>query len=356
MWLGAAAAFTSILMITVVIVVADPDRRAALVDPQTVIVLQLALLVIYVGSAITRTLTRRRGLRTEEITLGIAATAVGLGGAAIVTSSTGIGMFWLGGISAALGLAGYWAAFAWVDREASRTNFIFFSSLALVFVLVAAGVLLTGTLLVAALAVASVATAWIGVRRGRATLSLHGAVYAAAGAIASGLITGSVKVFVQAGFGGLSAITLSMAVALVAALIFCALPTVTERRTWGRLIRLPKFVVLTLATVGVAGFATMIGMDWLPRAVGEGGPDPGSLAVLRTGVLALTVVGLAWIGRLRRLPEAAWLVYPLLVAGGLKLLADDLRVGDTRVLVVSFALYGGALILAPRWVRAGRRT
>jgi hypothetical protein len=63
---------------------------------------------------------------------------------------------------------------------------------------------------------------------------------------------------------------------------------------------------------------------------------------------------LAWSCRLPRLKEAAWLVYPVLVAGGIHLLVEDLRSGRPLTLVVSFALYGSALILSPRLVRRGR--
>ncbi|NIR28958.1 MAG: hypothetical protein GWN84_06515, partial [Gammaproteobacteria bacterium] len=54
---------------------------------------------------------------------------------------------------------------------------------------------------------------------------------------------------------------------------------------------------------------------------GEG--DPGALATVRTAVLAaaaLVLAGLAWLERPR---EASVLVYPVLVLGAVKLLAED---------------------------------
>ena len=65
----------------------------------------------------------------------------------------------------------------------------------------------------------------------------------------------------------------------------------------------------------------------------------------------MSAILLAWLGRRSRFEEATWLVYPLLVAGGLKLLLEDLRAGRAATLVVSLAFYGGALILAPRLAR-----
>jgi hypothetical protein len=45
------------------------------------------------------------------------------------------------------------------------------------------------------------------------------------------------------------------------------------------------------------------------------------------------------------------LVYPILIAGGLKLLLEDIRAGRALTLFISFALYGGALILSPHLAR-----
>jgi hypothetical protein len=52
--------------------------------------------------------------------------------------------------------------------------------------------------------------------------------------------------------------------------------------------------------------------------------------------------------------ELGWLLYPVLVAGGLKLLAEDLRYSRASTLFVALALYGGALIVAPRLARTVR--
>jgi hypothetical protein len=84
--------------------------------------------------------------------------------------------------------------------------------------------------------------------------------------------------------------------------------------------------------------------------------DPAALAPLRTLVLAVAAILLAWICRFPRLKEAAWLVYPVLIAGGIKLLLEDVRAGRPMTLVISFALFGGALILAPRLVRRSKQT
>ena len=70
-------------------------------------------------------------------------------------------------------------------------------------------------------------------------------------------------------------------------------------------------------------------------------------------MFAAAAVLLAWTRRVPQLTELSRLTYPLLVAGGLKLLLEDLAASRPATLFVAFALYGAALILAPRVLKAG---
>ena len=83
---------------------------------------------------------------------------------------------------------------------------------------------------------------------------------------------------------------------------------------------------------------------------------PAGIAVLRTAVISVSAIFLAAIGRQRTLVEMSWLVYPILVAGGLKLLAEDLRHGSPVAMFVAFTCYGLALIAAPRLQRRSLAT
>jgi len=60
---------------------------------------------------------------------------------------------------------------------------------------------------------------------------------------------------------------------------------------------------------------------------------------------------LAWAGKRWSLQELLWLVYPVLVAGGFKLVWKDFRLDEPVALCVALAAYGGALILTPRLMR-----
>jgi hypothetical protein len=67
-------------------------------------------------------------------------------------------------------------------------------------------------------------------------------------------------------------------------------------------------------------------------------------------------VGLSVASRHARARSAAALVYPVLLAGAAKLLYEDLRVGVAATLFAGFAVYGVALIVAPRLRHHARAT
>jgi hypothetical protein len=83
--------------------------------------------------------------------------------------------------------------------------------------------------------------------------------------------------------------------------------------------------------------------------------DLGALATVRTCVLAIAVLLIAWGARHGRFREWAWLVYPLLVIVGLKMVAQDFKYSRPATLFIALALYGIALIVAPRLRRERHR-
>ena len=107
-------------------------------------------------------------------------------------------------------------------------------------------------------------------------------------------------------------------------------------------------VLIMLTLVWTAG-GEVIGL-LAPVVAGDpsGVVDPGVLATIRTSVLSVSALAVAWIGRSHRFTEWTWLVYPLLVAIGVKMLAEDFSASRPATLFVAMALYGTALIVAPR--------
>jgi heme/copper-type cytochrome/quinol oxidase subunit 2 len=114
-------------------------------------------------------------------------------------------------------------------------------------------------------------------------------------------------------------------------------------------MRVVIVAALAWAAVGcITGFLAPV----LAQSV-DGIVDLGVLATLRTGVLAAATLLIAWGARHDRLREWAWLVYPMLVLIGLKMVAQDFKHSRPATLFIALALYGIALILAPR-LRRGR--
>ena len=117
--------------------------------------------------------------------------------------------------------------------------------------------------------------------------------------------------------------------------------------------RVPAVLAAILVLMGLGDLAIVILTRVLTGIPPEAAPT--IVAVIRTAVLSLTAVGLALASRRPRVRELAWLVYPLLGLGCLKLLFEDLRQGNPLTLFVAFGFFGAALILAPRLVISGRR-
>jgi hypothetical protein len=90
-------------------------------------------------------------------------------------------------------------------------------------------------------------------------------------------------------------------------------------------------------------------LAWVaPSVAGASAAGAGIIATLRTAALVVATLALAAAARSPRVPEAGWLVYPLLVVTGVKFLFEDFQASRPATLFLAFALYGAALILAPR--------
>jgi hypothetical protein len=320
--------------------------------PGMALAAQMLLLVAYLGSVAVRTLCLGREATPFEIVQGAAAIAVGLGGAAYVTGRMG-GAFPLGIATLALAAGCYAVAVAFVEpRQGRRRNFYFYTSAGLVFALAGCALVLPRPPLGLTYAALGVATAWAGRLWRRRIFRTQGAVYLVAAVAASGLLT-------HVGYGlGLPlppAGAPSAAMLGVLALCLGALRGLGPPATEGTPLpaaRLPRLVGVVVALGGLMGVA----LAWLvPVIVGaEAAAHGGQVATLRTALLVVDILALAWAARALEFVEGAWLVYPLLVLTGLKFVFEDFRAGQPATLFVSFALYGLALIVGPRLCRRSR--
>ncbi len=319
--------------------------------PGAALAVQVALLGAYLASIAIRTLVRGRNVIPFEVVQTAAALVVGLGGALSVTRATGAGAGALGVASAAIGAACYSVAFAFIEHQQQRgRNVYFYTSLAIVLVLVGVTLLLPGPAVSLALAALAVLCSAAWSRIGRLFLLIHAAVYLLAAALASGAVgydVGEVLTGAAPPWPPPSPAMLAVLAAAAASAWLASREPAGDGSPWARA---PRFAIVILLVLSAGG--TLVG--YLAPAIGrqpDGSIDAGLLATIRTGVLAIATLAVAWIGRHVRFREWDWLVYPLLVGIGLKMAAQDFMHSRPATLFVALALYGVALIMAPRMRR-----
>jgi hypothetical protein len=353
-WFTAALANLVIMLISAALFLSSGEESRLIMPPLSLMLLQLSLLLIYVGSVAGRVLARRRDVGFLESLQAVAVVGIGLGGGIATLRQTGVGRELLAAVSLGMAAGGYAAVFSIIDKRlGSRSNFIFFSTLALVFTVVGSSALFTGTALVLVLVIVALLTAWLGSFKARATLSLHGAVYAVSAAGVAGVLGRAVNAFVGPPDMQVQVATPSMLLVLAVSGVCAALPVAMHGRTWGRFSRLPKLALIVVVVLALGTIAVRVGLRLLPAA-NDATPDVAFVGVLRTAVLAISALILAMAGRAEKLHEAVLLVYPVLILSGMKLLFEDLRTGRPATLFVSLVIYGGALIVAPRLARGAR--
>jgi hypothetical protein len=342
-WPVAIAADLVVLGVTMRALASPPQE-----GPGVAIAVQVALLGAYLASIAVRTLVRGRNVVPFEVVQTTAALAVGLGGALSVTQATGSGGAMLGGASLALGAACYGVAFAFLAHQQARgRNVYFYTSLGIVLVLVGVWSLLPAARVTAVLATLALACAAAWPRAGRLFLLIHAAIYVVAAAAACGSAVYGVRALVAGAAEPWPLPTAAMAGVLAASAVSAWLASRGPANGVFPYASAPRFIVVLILVLSAGG--TLVGYVVPALATGPGGSiDPGILATVRTCVLAASTLLVAWIGRHARFREWSWLVYPLLVGTGIKMVTQDFPRSRPGTLFVALALYGSALIVAPR--------
>jgi hypothetical protein len=123
-----------------------------------------------------------------------------------------------------------------------------------------------------------------------------------------------------------------------------------ERGTWSlQAFRLVVAGALVWLAAGIAAGALTTAYHALYGA----GASHAYCATLHTGVLAAAALLLAWAGSRWNRLELSRLIYPVMIAGAYRLVVEDLHQDRKVALFLSLLLYGAALMLLPRWHRAG---
>jgi hypothetical protein len=312
----------------------------------------LGLPLLYLSTVGARTLLRECPVTPFEIVQAPVALLVGFSAAVRVIAAVGADPSPIGIAIFLLGVACYAAAFTTIDRRLGRTrNFYTYTTLGGLLVLVGSEMFLTGAVLAFTWSALAIGAVLVGVRFNRITLKFHGAVYVTAAATVSGLMSCAFDGLLADPAGTWHPVTsLGMAAALVALVCYGILVTTPGRKALRWFELLPQAIVGAVVLWSVAGMAA----PWVTRGVlaaSSATAEAAFLAASRTAVIAVLAVALAWAGRHWSLEELIWLVYPLLVGGGAKLLWEDFQYGEPMTLFIALAFYGGALILTPRLIR-----
>ena len=321
---------------------------------RVVMLVQVVLVGAYLASIAVRTLLRDRNVTLFEVTQTALALVVGFGGAIVLTRTTATLPVLMGAASILFGAVCYALAFWFVGRhEGHERNVQFYAAMALVLVL--AGLVLD--LRAAWLAGVSATFAVLAVagwaRYGRPYLLLHGVAYLLVASVASrALEYGVWAIFASAqAWAAPTAVTATVVLAAALAATLAARRPHPQGGVPASVMRVVIAVALVLTAAGwVVGVVA-------PALAGssDGGMDLGALATVRTGVLAIVTLLVASAARRERFREWAWLVYPMLVIVGLKMVAQDFKYSRPATLFIALALYGIALIVAPRLRRPRHR-
>jgi hypothetical protein len=341
-WIVAGIADATVALLAVGLLIERTSAR-----PAAALVVQLALFSLFLGSILYRLLKQGHEPGPFEVIQTGAVTLVGFG-SALWTAPGSLGVV-LGGLGLAAGAGSY--ALSFTSRKLSSACATYVSGVAfLLFLLGGTALRLEPTLL---FALAGAGLSWFGSRFERPILCVHGSAFVLAAAISSGLLVQAAFAFLAPAEYSWPPVGLWLVVSFLAATFAYVLPaSLGESRSflWWRLARL---LDLGIAVWALGGIVLAAAAPWISGRPGEGA-DAAKLATVRTAVLAASALALAALGRLERFREASWLVYPLLVAGGIKLVVEDFPQGRAATLFVGLALYGGALILAPRALRSSR--
>ena len=341
-WIVAGIADATVALLAVGLLIERTNAR-----PAAALLVQLALFSLFLGSILYRLLKHGHEPGPFEVVQTAAVTLIGFGGA-LWTAPGPLGVV-LGSLGLAAGAGSYAASF--LSRKLTPGCATYVSGVGfLLFLLGSTAVGFEPTLF---FAVAGVGLSWFGSRFELPIFRLHGSAFVLAAAISSGLLVQAAFAFLAPVEYAWPPVGLWLLVSFLAATFAYILPAPFADSRWFVRWRLARLLDLGIAVLALGGIVLAAAAPWISGQPGEGA-DAASLATVRTAILAASALALSALGPLERFREASWLVYPLLVAGGIKLAVEDFPQGRAATLFVGLALYGGALILAPRAARSSR--
>lgn len=322
-------------------------------DPAPVLLAQLGLVVVYLGAFVLRLLFQERDVTPFAMIQTCLVLLIGFEGALALAAGATRSAIAIGALAAGA-LLHVGLARRTERRSGHGVAVAYFSTLATYLAAESLRPLLPASVYPGLWAAAGVAVAGLALAARRPFLQAHAALLASAAAFASGLLLAAASALAAGARTAWREPTPTAWLVLLLAVVSAALLyRGAPLEGADRLARAARVLALGVALAGLGG--GIVGLLAGPVAGAPGdAADPGRLAVVRSAVLAVAAILLAWARGATGRAELARFAAVLLAAGGAKLLLEDLRVGSAGSLVFSLALYGGALILVPALLRRAR--
>jgi hypothetical protein len=300
---------------------------------------QIALLGIYLASTIVRTLLRGFTFTGFETAQCAAAFAVALGGGMrLAQTDPGVGPA-LAILCVACAAACYLVSFRVLDHGGAHgRNFYTYSTFGFLLALAGTRMLFSGAAAAIAWAVLAIACVWSGRVFGRFTLQVHGGIYLLVGLAAAGALEEAAGLLLAS-----RAWPLGAEWPLLGGLVVAATCYALARHVEGPLRIAEAGLLVWLAGALLAGILT-----FGYHSVFGGAASHAYCATLRTAVISLGALSLAWGGAHWKRIEFSRLVYPVMALGAWRVIGIDLHQDRTTALFLSLFLYGATLVLLPR--------
>jgi hypothetical protein len=346
-WLTAATADLAVLLATWLVTNERglPDSYVP-VPHSALLGAQVALLAIYLSSIIVRTLLRGFTFTAFETAQCALAFLISVGGGLRLTSHDPRVAPALAALSLACSAACYLVAFRLLDRGGQRgRNFYTYSTFGILLAIAGSRILLSPVAASIAWSGLAIAAIWAGGAFGRLTLQVHGGIYLVLALGAGGALRQATALILgDQSLAGASQWTVWGGAAAAAVCYFLG----AGQAGWAaQTLRIVKAAALVWLTAGIA--AGLLTSSY--HGVFGAEATHAYCATLRTGVLTLAALGLAWSRARWNRVELARLIYPLMILGAWRLLMVDLHQERMAALFLSLLLYGAALILLPKVLR-----
>ena len=352
-WLAAAAANLSVLLATWL--VTNPRGLPEVYAPipaRALFAAQMALVAIYLSSVMVRTLLR--GLTFTNFETGQCALAfvIGVGGALRLSAGGAHITPALGGFALVCGAACYAISFIVLERHGSHgRNFYTYSTFGMLLVLVGCRILLSDGATAVVWSALAIACIGAGGLWARLTLEIHGGIYLVLALALSGAFQQAAGFLLGADvWPGSAPTALWIGAAVAGASYLLAMRFTPPLSGWNfRALRVAVAAVLVWLVLGLSA-GGLTGIYHGLFGFEAGNPY---CATLRTGAVTAAAVLLALAGSRAYFSDLAQLVYPLMLLGAYRLVADDMHQDRKAVLFLSLLLYGAALMAIPRLRRSG---